>query len=117
MGTSEMIAFNLCMPWLRPQLKLLADVAYKHHSRCCCPYKAPEMTVAEAGSAAEAQRRRTFNQNLSSERIKVEHAFGQLKRTWASMHETWKMPRNALPQAFRACALLCNWINHQRGKF
>ena len=112
-----MIAFNLCMPWLRPQLKLLADVAYKHHSRCRCPYKAPEMTVDAAGSADEARRRRAYNVLLSSERIKVEHAFGQLKRTWASMHETWKMPRSALPRAFRACALLCNWLNHQRGRF
>jgi hypothetical protein len=65
----ENIAFVKMCPWLRPSLRILANVAYRKDSGCICPYMAPELTV---GSPAEAARRRAFNSRVSSNRQRVE---------------------------------------------
>lgn len=116
-GTSENIAFTLCAPWLRPSLRLLADVAYTSDSRCRCPFKAPQLTVEAAGSAGEARRRRRYNQRLSSARQRVEHAFSRLKKTFRCMQASWDKPLDTLPRAFRAAALLCNWLARKRNLY
>jgi hypothetical protein len=51
---------------------LLADKAYELTSRCITPYKSPLADQREGGY-------RTFNRELASMRIKIEHAFGMLK--------------------------------------
>jgi hypothetical protein len=116
-GSSENVAFIRCAPWLRPSLKLLADVAYSSDPRCRCPYKAPQLTIEAAGSAGAALRRRTYNQQLSSERIKVEHAFSRLKHTFRLLQHSWNMPLAQLPDTFRAAALLCNWLARTRNLY
>ena len=49
-GAAEATVFVRSCPWLRPGLRVLADVAYSGDtvSRCRCPYRAPELTVAAA---------------------------------------------------------------------
>lgn len=114
MGCSENIAFYLSCPWLRPGLKLLADVAYVRDERCVCPYKKPELTAEAAGSVREAAKRRRYNQRLSACRIKVEHAFSRLKHTFRLLQSTWQLPNAQLPRTFRAACLLCNWLSRTR---
>jgi hypothetical protein len=60
--------------FLRPGLFLMGDVAYVNDERCKTGYKAPQLDPARVG-AAEAARRRLYNQHLSALRIRVEHAF------------------------------------------
>lgn len=116
-GSSENIAFCLLRPWLRPGLKLLADVAYTGDSSCRVPYKAPQLTVEAAGSAAEAARRRAYNQQLSSQRQRVEHSFARIKKTFRLLQSTWQLPLDQLPRTFRAAALLCNWLHRTRNLY
>ena len=104
-------------PDLRPNLKLLADVAYQGDSMCRCPYRNPQLTVGAAGSREEAARRRLYNQRLSSSRQRVEHAFSRLKRMFAVLHGTWNLELDQLSKAMRAAALLCNWIGRTRGLY
>lgn len=98
-------------------LRLLADVAYTYDDLCRCPYKAPYLTVEQAGSADEATRRRIYNQRLSRTRQRVEHAFSRLKHTFRLMQSTWNLPLDTLPDAFLAAALLCNWLHRERNLY
>jgi hypothetical protein len=116
-GSSENIAFVRCCPWLRPSLKILADVAYTADSRCLCPYRAPDLTVTASGSLAESMRRRYYNQRLSRSRQRIEHAFSRLKHTFRQLQAQWNMPLSQLPSAFRAAALLCNWLHRTRNLY
>lgn len=113
-GNSELAAFSRVCPWLRSSLHLLADVAYVSDSRCRCPYKAPLLTVESAGSFAAAQKRRAYNQRLSSTRQRVEHAFSRMKHTWRMLQSSWHFPLDQLPRTVRAAALLCNWLLRNR---
>lgn len=113
-GNSEMWAFRRSCPWLHPSLRMLADVAYSTDERCLCPYKAPSLTVEEAGSAAEADRRRQYNQQLSRVRQRVEHAFSRVKHTFRLLQAQWNYPLIHLPLAFRAACLLANWLLRTR---
>lgn len=99
---------------MRPQLRFLADVAYSAINVCRCPYRAPQLAVGAAGSAAEAQRRRRYNQKLSAARQRVEHAFSRLKHTFRLLQSTWNQPLGQLPRTFAACVLLCNWLARTR---
>ena len=114
-GAAEATVLSRICPWLRPSLRLLADVTYVSDSRCLCPYKAPELTVAGAGNARAALARRLYNQQLSRVRQKVEHAFSRLKHTFRLLQAQWQMPLSRLPSAFRAAALLTNWLHRTRG--
>lgn len=116
-GATEQIAFARSCPFLHPSLFILADVAYSQDSRCRTPYRAPELTVEIAGSAAEAARRRIYNQQLSSSRQKVEHAFSRVKHTFRQLQGTWTYSLSSLPLAFRAACLLCNWLARTRGLY
>jgi len=99
--------------FLRPGLFLLGDVAYVNDERCKTGYKAPQLDPARVG-AAEAARRRLYNQRLSALRIRVEHAFSRLKHTWQLFQNEWKLPLDRLAPAFRACALLTNFLAVER---
>lgn len=107
--------FVRCCPWLRPGLRMLADVAYSGDSRCRCPYRAPELTIAAAGSARAALSRRIYNQQLSRVRQKVEHAFSRVKHVFRLLQAQWPMPLSQLPSTFRAACLLANWLHRTRG--
>jgi hypothetical protein len=117
LGNSESGAFSLFVPWLRPNLRLLADVAYSSVNVCVCPWRRPDLTVAAAGSVAEAYRRKRFNQRLSSCRVRVEHQFSRLKHTFRILQSQWNLPLDQLPRCFFACVLLCNWLARTRNLY
>jgi histidinol-phosphate/aromatic aminotransferase/cobyric acid decarboxylase-like protein len=86
--------------------------------RCRCPFKQPSLTVAAAaGSAAAALQRRHYNQRLSACRQRVEHAFSRMKKTFRQLQTVWQFPLHRLPAAFRAAALLCNWLQRERNLY
>ena len=103
--------------FLHPDLFLLGDVAYHSDDRCRTGYRAPDLTLAKAGTAAEQARRLLFNQQLSAERQRVEHTFSRLKHTWRLLQATWNMDLARLAPTFRACCLLCNWLHHTRNLY
>ena len=117
LGSSEAMALLRLLPFLRPGLKLLGDRAYGGDERCLTPYGTRDLSVASAGSVAEANRRRAYNQALSSVREKVEHTFSRVKRMWRMLDATWQMDLAELPRAFRAACLLSNWLAPARGLF
>jgi len=116
-GGSELAAlYKARGVFLRPGLYLMGDVAYVSDERCKTGYKAPQLDPARVG-AAEAARRRLYNQHLSALRIRVEHAFSRLKHSWQLMQQAWKFPLERLPSTLRACALLANYLLVERGLY
>jgi len=74
----------------------------------------PDLTVAAAGSAAEAHRRRLHNHRISSNRQLIEHQFSRVKHTFRQLQSSWQFPLIDLPKAFRAACLLANWLARTR---
>ena len=103
--------------FLHPDLFFLGDLAYVLDTRCRTGYKNPQLTIADAGSAAEVARRKAYNASLSSHRVRVEHSFSRVKHTWRLMQSTWNQPIADLPKAFRASCLLANWLRRTRNLY
>jgi hypothetical protein len=111
MGSSESASLYKVQFFLRPELFLLGDVAYRSDDRVKTGYRQPELDIDDP---IEAARRREYNVRLSSERIRVEHTFSRIKHTWRLLQSTWNMRLGRLPPTFRACCLLSNWLLRSR---
>jgi hypothetical protein len=101
---------------LIPDLRLLGDTAYRSDERCLCPFNAREYDPARV-DAATCEQRKSFNHRHSNVRIRVEHAFSRLKHSWQLLAGPWRYPLHRLPDTFRACCLLANWLHIKRNLY
>jgi hypothetical protein len=114
-GGSENAALALARSlFIRPDLFLLGDAAYRSDDRVKTAYGPNDLNPAIVGPGPAAAHL-LFNQRMHAVRIRVEHAFSRVKHTWRLMESQWRMPLERLAPTFRACCLLANYLLRVRG--
>lgn len=118
LGGNESVAFSRSTRdlFIRPDLYLLGDSAYAYDSRCRTGYRADNLDETKFDQE-EIKRRREYNVELSSIRIRVEHTFSRVKHTFRLLEQQWPFDLHRLAPTFRACCLLANWLHRTRNLY